>query len=82
MDKLQNIPGEIVIRMMPEEIMMENLATSQNVLCTLAIYVRKIAELKAEKLKVKLPPGVGSTTFDRSTGEYVVTFAEDIENVL
>ncbi len=48
MDKLQNIPGEIVIRMMPEEIMMENLATSQNVLCTLAIYVRKIAELKAE----------------------------------
>ncbi len=68
--------------MLPEEIMMETLATSQNVLCTLATYVRKIAELKAEKLKVKLPSGVGSTTFDRRTGEYVVTFAEDIEKVL
>ncbi len=34
--------------MMPEEMMMENVATSQNVLCILATYVRKIAELKAE----------------------------------
>ncbi len=59
-----------------------NLATSQNVLCTLAIYVRKIAELKAEKLKVKLPSGCGSTTFDRSTCEYVVTFAESVEGVM
>ncbi len=62
--------------------MLENLATSQNVLCTLATYVRKIAELKAENLKVKLPSGCGSTTFDRSTGEYVVTFAESIGQVL
>ncbi len=82
MGRLQMFPGKIVIRMTPEEIMLENLATSQNVLCTLATYVRKIAELKAEKLKVKLPSGVGSTTFDRNTGEYVVTFAERIEGVI
>jgi hypothetical protein len=44
--------------------------------------VRKIAELKAEKLKVNLPSGVGSTAFDRSTGEYVVTFAESLGEVL
>ncbi len=61
---------------------MENLATSHNVSCTLATYVRKIVELRAEKLKVKLPSGVGSTTFDRSTGEYVVTFAERIEGAI
>jgi hypothetical protein len=61
---------------------MENLATSQNVLCTLATYVRKIAERKAEKLKVKLPSGVGWATFDRSTGEYVVTLAEALENAV
>ncbi len=42
MGRLQMFPGKIVIRMTPEEIMMENLATSQNVLCTLATYVRKI----------------------------------------
>lgn len=82
MGELQKLPGKIVIRMTPEEIRMENLATSQNVLYTLATYVRKIAELKAEKLKVKLPSGVGSTTFDMSTGEYVVTFAENIGEVL
>ncbi len=62
--------------------MMENVATSQNVLCILATCVRKIAALKAEKLKVKLPLGVGSTTFDRSAGEYVVTFAEKIEEII
>ncbi len=82
MGKLTKLPDKIIIRMTPEEIMMENLATSQNVLCTLATYVRKIAELKAEMLKVKLPLGVGSTTFDRSTGEYVVTFAENIEGAI
>ncbi len=58
--------------MTPEEILVENLVT----------YVRKIAELKAEKMKVKLPLGVGSTTFDRSNGEYLVTFAEVLENAL
>ena len=42
----------------------------------------EIAELKAEKLKVKLPSGVGSTTFDRSTGEYLVTSAESNGEVL
>ncbi len=82
MGKLTKLPGKIITRMTPEEILMESLATSQNVLCTLATYVRKIAELKAEKLKVKLPSGCGSTTFDRSTGEYVVTFAEGLEEVV
>ncbi len=47
-----------------------------------AAYIRKITELNAEKLKVKLPSGVGSTTFDRNTSEYVVTFAESIEGVI
>jgi hypothetical protein len=74
--------GKTITPMTLEEMMMENLATSPNVLCKLATYGRKIAELKAEKLKGKLPSGVGSTTFDRSTGEYVVTFAESIGEAL
>lgn len=42
----------------------------------------KVRAAKADKLKVKLPSGCGSTTFDRSTGEFVVTFAESIGEVL
>jgi hypothetical protein len=37
---------------------------------------------RSGQAKVKLPSGVGSTTFDRSTGEYVVTFAESVEGVI
>ncbi len=50
MGKLQKLPGKIVIRMTPEENMMENLATSQNVLCTLATYVVTFAERISEVL--------------------------------
>ena len=76
------LPGNIVISMTPEEIMMEDLATSQNVLCKFANSMRKMAELKAEKLKIKHPSGIGLITFDRNIVEGVVTFTENIERAM
>ncbi len=54
----------------------------QNGLWPFATYARKIAGLKAEMLKVKPSFGMWSTPFDIITGEYGVTFFDNVEGVI
>jgi hypothetical protein len=65
-----------------EEILTTKVAALKNVAFTMAELIRKFAEMKACKKAVALPKGPTSTTFDLERLEFVVSFLQNIENVI
>lgn len=82
MGKIQRYKNKTVIRISVDEILTAKLATSQNVIFTLAEMISKYALMKAVEKKVDLPGGVIATSFDPASLEFVVTFSNKVENAI
>jgi hypothetical protein len=82
MGQINRFKDKVVIRFSVDEILMVRVAASKNVTFTLAEMIRKFAEMKASEKDVQLSPGRVSIEFDPGKSEFIITFLQEIENVM